>query len=52
MASGTPARTRSIVKGVNLTRDQVQENALFIFPGHAIPTDWFSNPIERVKRAS
>ena len=44
-----PSRWRSLTKGTAMAFDQVQENALFIFPGHAVAAEWFSNPVERVK---
>jgi hypothetical protein len=47
-----PLRWRSLTKGEAMAFDQVQENALFIFPGHATPAEWFSNPVERVKGAA
>jgi hypothetical protein len=44
-----PSRWKSVMKGAAMARDQVQENALFVFPGHKVPAEWFSNPVERVK---
>ncbi len=46
-----PSRWRTVTKGAAMTHDQVQENLLQIFPGHKVPAEWFSNPVERVKAA-